>query len=72
MRHKSLALFVSIIFALTVTQSDNVNIACVLCFVILNLLIVTAKDPESVCPHDETYEENTHLTKSKLKRQSCV
>lgn len=72
MRHKSLTLFVSIMFALMVTQSDSVNIACVLCFVILNLLIVTAKDPESVCPHDETCEENIHLTKSELKRQTCV
>lgn len=39
-------------------QGGNVNIACVLCFVIFNLHIITAKDTwESVCRYDETLKK---------------
>lgn len=49
-------------------QGGNVNIACVLCFVIFNLYIMTAKDAwESVCRYDETVKPV-----KELKRRPCV
>lgn len=51
-----------IIFALIIMQGGNVNIACVLCFVIFNLHILTAKDIwESVCRYDETLKKKQKL-----------
>lgn len=54
-------------------QGGNVNIACVLCFVIFNWHIITAKDTwESVCRYDETLKKTKKKTVKELKRRPCV